>query len=265
MKKSADALRKNLRTRLHLLGCALFRRYIYNDILKMVLEHGLQYRDVVGNIEPLQFARYVLGSKEGWHPSGLDFQGALGSAADFTPSDEPDFYNSEPSVGRFLGDIVYTTRPNTIVELGCFVGWTSAHLAYALKANESAGQIYCVDCSQHYLDVAHANLSRLGLAESITMIQGGSLDDSVLSRLPQQIDVLFIDTSHTYPDTLHEIFAYAPRLTPGGYMVLHDSLSWPGVRRSLIEVGPKFHILTFATEQGNGISVLLSPQAPLRA
>jgi predicted O-methyltransferase YrrM len=78
----------------------------------------------------------------------------------------------------------------------------------------------------------------------------------VLAALPPQADLIFLDTSHAYPDTLEEVLAYAPRLAPGGCLVMHDSISIAGVRRSLEELPDRFRRLTFATERGNGVTVL---------
>jgi predicted O-methyltransferase YrrM len=159
-------------------------------------------------------------------------------------------------VGGFLGQLVFYKKPAVVVELGCFVGWTSAHLAMAIHAN-ATGKLYCVDCEQNYLDVTLANLKRLGLDKAAALLLGTSMDTKVVSALPNKIDVLFIDTSHRYPDTLDEILFYAPRMAEGGYMVLHDSVSWAGVRRSIAEVAGRFRVLTFVTEKGNGVSVLV--------
>ncbi len=263
MKVSTAHIKTNLATRLQLLKSALFRRHIYAAITNIAREHGLgyrgEYRDIVGNIQPLQFVRHIANRAPHDPKTQLDFPMELASAADFTPEGEPEFYNSEPTVSRFLAELVFAISPRCVVELGCFVGWTSAHLAYALSANDAAGRLYCVDASQKYLDVTVANLERIGLRDAATMVLGTSLDSKVLSSLPKNIDVLFIDTSHRYPDTLNEIKEYARRMAPGGYIVLHDSISWPGVRRSLVELSPSFQTLTFATESGNGVSVLFVP------
>lgn len=256
-------MRLNLQPRLRLLNNALFRRYVWSDILAMVYEHGIEYHDVVADIEPLEFARYVFGKEQAAEKTVPPFEKQLGNAKDFTPVGAPEYYNSEPSVARFLGQLVYYRKPASVVELGCFVGWTSAHLALALKANGQSGSLYCVDANQVHLDTAMINLKRLGLDPKATFVQGCSLDETVLSKLPREIDVLFIDTTHQYPDTLHEITAYTPLMTAEGCIVLHDSLCWPGVRRSLIELAGQFRVLTFATEKGNGVTVLLNGKQPI--
>lgn len=255
--KTVRLVKDNIQARLRLLNNAFFRRYIWSDIIAMSQEYGIQYRDVIGNVEPLEFARYVLGNNHAPEDSPPLFEQQLGSAKEFTPEGVPDYFNSEPKVGRFLGQLVYYRKPASVVELGCFVGWASAHLALALKANNPSGRLFCVDPNPDHLAAAAANLKRLGLDQTTNFLKGFSTDRSLLSRLPDKIDVVFLDTSHEYPETFNEIQTYAPRMAAGGCIVLHDSLRWPGVRRSLMELAGQFSTFTFATEQGNGVTVLL--------
>jgi predicted O-methyltransferase YrrM len=109
---------------------------------------------------------------------------------------------------------------------------------------------------QDYLDKTVANLRRHSLDTLVVPIRGMSLDSAVLAAVPLKVDLVFLDTSHAYPDTLQEILAYTPRLAPDGVLVMHDSISIAGVRRSLEELPDRFHRLTFATERGNGVTVL---------
>jgi predicted O-methyltransferase YrrM len=245
-------LRQNLSPRFRLLRTALFRRFIYADIVAMAREYGLDYKDLCAGMEPFGFVRPMISA--GALPP--DFATLIESADKFTPSGAPTLFNSEPSVGRFLGQLAFHKRAKTVVELGCFVGWASAHMALALKAAGAGGHLYCVDCIQKYLDVTLANLKRHGLDGLVTTVRGRSLDPEVLAATPPAIDIIFLDTAHAYPDTRDEILAYAPRLSPGGLLVLHDSVSASGVRRSIGEVAGRFNVLTFATEQSNGVTVL---------
>jgi predicted O-methyltransferase YrrM len=235
---------------------ALSQRYIWSDISTMAREH-CAYNDVAGNVDPLSFARAVFGTNEPIIPASPDFSKKLGSPSSFTPPGAPEFFTSEPSVGRFLSQLVFYRKPDVVVELGCFVGWASAHLAMALQAN-GYGKLYCVDCDQKNLDATVTNLKRLGLDGMTNTLLGKSTQPDVLAGLPNKIDILFIDTSHTYRDTLDEILSYSSRIGEAGSMVLHDSISFPGVRRAIREMSGKFRILTFATESGNGVSVLLN-------
>lgn len=247
-----SSLKDNLAPRLRLIRNALSRRFVYEDVLAMAREYGMDYGDVCANTEPFGFVRPMLSA--GAHPP--DFAALIEPAGKFTPPGAPALFNSEASVGRFLGQLAFFKGARTVVELGCFVGWASAHLALGIKATGRGGRLYCLDTMQEYLDVALANLGRHGLGDLVTPIRGRSLDAAVLAAMPPSIDLIFLDTSHAYPDTRDEIVAYAPRLAPGGVIVLHDSVSASGVRRSVGEVADRFNVLTFATEQGNGVTVL---------
>lgn len=245
-------VRNNLAPRLRLLRNALFRRFVYADVLAMAREYGMDYGDVRAGEEPFGFVLPLLAART----NPPDFAALIEPAERFTPPGAPAIFNSEASVGRFLGQLAFFKGAKTVVELGCFVGWASAHLALAVKAAGHGGRVYCLDYMQEYLDVTLANLKRHGLGDLVTTVRGRSLDAAVLSAMPPSIDLIFLDTSHAYPDTRDEILAYAPRLSPGGFLVLHDSVSASGVRRSVAEVADRFNVLTFATEQGNGVTVL---------
>jgi predicted O-methyltransferase YrrM len=245
-------IRDNIAPRLRLVRTALFERFIYADLVRQAEDYGLTYRDLGADLEPFEFVRRLVNGSTQAPP---DFGALLEPAATFTRPGDPSVFNSEPGVGRFLGQLAFYLRPRTVVELGCFVGWSSAHLALALKAG-GGGRLYCVDYMQAYLDTTMANLGRHGLSGLATPVRGMSMDAAVLASLPEKIDLVFIDTSHSYPATRDEILAYERRLAPGGYIALHDSVSASGVRRSVRELADRFHVMTFATEQSNGVTVL---------
>lgn len=242
-------IRHNVIPRLRLLRTALTRRFIYHDLINFAREYGMNYIDLRADTEPIGFARELLGIDA----PIPDFERQIKSVESFTPHDAPAIFNSEPSVARFLGQLVFFSRATTVIELGCFVGWTTAHMALVLSGQ--GGRLHAVDASNEYLDVMMENLKRHGLDNCVTPVHGFSTDKHVLDALPSMADVIFLDTSHAYPATLHEIELYTPRLKAGGYFVLHDSTSAPGVRKSLAEVHG-FRVMTFATEFSNGVTVL---------
>jgi predicted O-methyltransferase YrrM len=251
----------NLIARLRLLRIALTRRFIYPDLVALAREYGMAYEDVPGDLEPFGFVENILGPRAAL-PAAPDFASLIEPAERFTPANAPGGFNSEACVGRFLGQLVFRQEAKVVVELGCFVGWTTAHMALALRFLGGERRLYALDYMPEYLEVMQANLRRHeGLDRLVTPLRGMSLDPAVLAALPGAIDVLFIDTSHSYPDTRDEILAYAPRLAPNGVIGLHDSTSAPGVRRSIQELADRFHVLTFATERSNGLTVL-RPRRP---
>lgn len=218
----------------------------------MAKAYGIHYDDVVADVHPLEFARFILPASS--HAAVPDWSFLDADLANFTPAEFPAGFNSEPSVARFLGELAVYQPAKTVIELGCFVGWTTAHMAQALK-HGGGGSIYAVDPSKKYLETMLANLKRHSLESLVRPLQGLSEDPQVLEQVPQRADIIFIDTGHNYPQTLREVDLYAPRLSQRGLIVLHDSMSAPGVRNSLLEV-KGFRKMTFGTERSNGLTVL---------
>lgn len=85
MTNYVQLLKNNLKPRLRLLRNALSRRYVWSDIAAMALENGIQYRDVVASVEPLEFARHILGQTNLLENPPPPFSTVLGSVRDFTP------------------------------------------------------------------------------------------------------------------------------------------------------------------------------------
>lgn len=244
------SLLDNLRPRLRLLRAALTQRYIWTDLTRMVKEHGYELREIRANVHPLQFVR-ALSPTSAPPPAFPD----LGSPQNFVLGDSH-AWNSEPTVSSFLREVAFHLQPAHIVELGCFVGWTSAHLAQGLRASASGGLLWCLDSNRKFLDAARANLEAHGLSGQVRFVEGFSTDQAALQTLPTAIDLIFVDTSHDYACTVAEIEIFARRLAPGGLIVLHDSISQNGVRRAILENWNRFDTLTFATEFGNGLTIL---------
>lgn len=48
-----------------------------------------------------------------------------------------------------------------------------------------------------------------------------------------QFDIIFIDTSHTYDQTLAELRKFAPNLKKNGAILLHDTISYPPVSQAI--------------------------------
>jgi predicted O-methyltransferase YrrM len=209
--------------------------------------------DIRANANPLTFVEALVGNKI----PIPNFAETLGMTNNFERLGTPK-WSSESSVSEFLGELVFRLHARTVVELGCFIGWTSAHLALGLREAGMKGKLWCVDSEARFLEDARANLARLELDQLVTFLCGQSTDEALLANLPSVIDVVFIDTGHSYETTRKEIVTYAQRLNPGGCIILHDSIGFPGVRRAVAEVWDQFHSLTFATERSNGVTVLWS-------
>jgi predicted O-methyltransferase YrrM len=109
----------------------------------------------------------------------------------------------------YLHDVA-ATGDATVIDLGVRSGFSTAAFLAAVEVN--GGHVYSVDTSP--VRVPWANHPQW------TFIQGDDL--WVADQLPDDVDVVFIDTSHTYRQTSAELEMYVPKVKAGGVVLLHD-------------------------------------------
>lgn len=117
------------------------------------------------------------------------------------------------------------TRPR-ILELGSRKG--NSTLAFLAAAGISGGHVWSGDITDVTKDPQGMGPWRN--AKRWTFVCGSDMDPEVQTWFPDEVDLLFLDTSHEYGHTLAELHAYMPRLAPGGIALFHDThlMSWPG-------------------------------------
>lgn len=106
-------------------------------------------------------------------------------------------------------------KPKTILELGCRTGNTALPLLYA--AHQYGGHVYSVDI-ETWPEIKNFLVDVKELSDSWTFIES----DDLKLEWNQPISFLYIDTSHTYEQTLKELQKYEPFLQSGGIITLHD-------------------------------------------
>jgi SAM-dependent methyltransferase len=104
-------------------------------------------------------------------------------------------------------------RGSRVIELGVRTGNSTA--AFLAAAEAVGGHVWSVD--RHWPSVPEW-WSR---STRWTCVVGDDLE--VADRLPSDVDVIFLDTSHEYDVTRRELSAYLPKVRPGGVMLCHDT------------------------------------------
>lgn len=99
-----------------------------------------------------------------------------------------------------------------VVELGVRTGVSTIAWLHGLE--HTGGHLWSVDISEP---------PEIPGAARWTFLQGDDRDPSIIAALPADVDIVFIDTSHTYAHTLQELALYTPRVRKGGRIVLHDT------------------------------------------
>lgn len=110
-----------------------------------------------------------------------------------------------------LVELVEETDAAHVIELGVRGGVSTIAWLYGLSL--TGGPLTSIDVSP---------APELGFHAHWRFIQGDDLDPDVLARL-DQADIVFIDTTHEYAQTLSELLSYRRLVRSGGYIVLHDT------------------------------------------
>jgi predicted O-methyltransferase YrrM len=100
-----------------------------------------------------------------------------------------------------------------VIELGVRGGDSTA--AFLAAAEEQGGEVWSVDIADPRVPADWRDLPFWYLTV------GDDLD--VADQLPDNVDIVFIDTSHTYEQTKQELELYVGKVKPGGLIVLHDT------------------------------------------
>lgn len=129
---------------------------------------------------------------------------------------------------RLYAMVVYLNAQR-VVELGTRTGESTVALLEGVR--ETGGHLWSID-----LDVcrtAKEMIRSYGYSDSWTFLRGDSADPNV-ARFTALLDLVFVDTSHTYEQTMKEINLWFPQVNPrAGAMLFHDVESRPEVRKAI--------------------------------
>ncbi len=246
-----------LRRRLRIMRAALTFRWprVCSELRGLVAPEGQEIGDILGDINPVDFLRSMQPLVNPAHLDAIEATWRQMETRDFGNGVDSPEVCAEPEVARFVGCLALAAGAANVIEVGSYVGFTACHIAAALRLL-GCGRLYCVDVDQGMLTRTRRNAEALQLDDLVTTVHGESLSEEVLAKLPTA-GVIFIDSAHYLETTRDEIEAYSEKLATPGFLVLHDSIRWPGVRQPVAECSlPK---MTFATSRGAGLTVIQRP------
>lgn len=111
-------------------------------------------------------------------------------------------------------------KAKRIVELGCYIGHSTRALLKA--AIENNGHMHSIELNANSLSLVGEAMKSAGVDMSFwTAVSGDDLE--VAKQWVIHMDLLFIDTSHTYENTVKELEAYSKFVVPQGIIIMHDT------------------------------------------
>ena len=122
--------------------------------------------------------------------------------------------------GRLLAALVAMHRPQVVLEIGTFTGYSALSMAETLPAG---GRIITCDISEEHLAIARRHIAASPYAEVIEIRSGPALE--TIATLPGPFDLVFIDADKTSYSAYFE--ATLAKLAPDG-VILVDNVLWSG-------------------------------------
>jgi cephalosporin hydroxylase len=125
-----------------------------------------------------------------------------------------------------LQEIIWSTRPEVVIETGIARGGSLVFYASMLRLLGSGRKVIGIDN-----DLRAHNRRRLlehPLADDLELVDGSSPDLAVVERVEQLVAgrraMLVLDSNHTHAHVLAELLAYTPMVSPGCYCVVFDTI-----------------------------------------
>jgi caffeoyl-CoA O-methyltransferase len=122
--------------------------------------------------------------------------------------------------GRFLEALVWTARPQLVLELGTYSGYSALAMAAALPPG---GRIVTCEVSDEHADFAQRHIDASPYADRIDLRRGPALD--TVATLDGPFDLVFIDADK--PNYVNYYDAVLPKLAERG-LIAADNTLWSG-------------------------------------
>lgn len=151
---------------------------------------------------------------------------------------------------KFYKHIVDEAKDDELfVEIGSFLGQSTAALAYFIKHSDKRINLHAVDLFElsEFSDEPHFkvieehggdflaafknNIKEAGVDEYVKVVKMSSIQASRL-YLDRSVSFLMIDASHKYEDVVDDIRAWYPKIKMGG-IISGDDYDWPEVRKAV--------------------------------
>lgn len=122
--------------------------------------------------------------------------------------------------GRLLAMLSKLIRPNQILEIGTYTGYSALCLAEGLAPN---GKLVTIDVNPELEHVIHEHIQLANMQNQIQFIVGDAYQ--IIRTLPQNFDLVFIDADKQNYAKYYDLVV--EKLNVGG-VILADNVLWSG-------------------------------------
>ena len=126
-----------------------------------------------------------------------------------------------------MQELIWRIRPEVVVETGVAHGGSLIFHASMLEL--LGGDRIVVGVDLEVRPHNRAEIERHPLARRLHLVEGSSIDESVVARVrgligPRRPTLVVLDSNHTHDHVLRELELYSPLVAQGSYIVVCDTL-----------------------------------------
>lgn len=122
--------------------------------------------------------------------------------------------------GRVLSMLSKMIRPNRILEIGTYTGYSAICLAEGLTEN---GRLHTIDKNEEREDFVQGFIDKAGFKDKISQHIGNALE--IIPNLKEEWDIVFIDADKENYINYYKLVI--PKLKSGAYIIA-DNVLWSG-------------------------------------
>ncbi len=122
--------------------------------------------------------------------------------------------------GRILSMFSRMIRPNVVLEIGTYLGYSALCFAEGLA---DGGKVITLDVNEETNNVARSFVERTDYAKSIEFHLGNAVE--IIPTLPETFDLVFIDADKTNYSNYYDLVL--DKVHPGGFIIA-DNVLWSG-------------------------------------
>lgn len=122
--------------------------------------------------------------------------------------------------GRVLAMLSHMIRPNVVLEIGTYLGYSTLCLAEGLA---DGGKVITLDIQEDTNAVARSYVGKTAYDERIVFLLGNAVD--IIPTLSETLDLVFIDADKPNYSNYYDLVI--DRLRSGGFIIA-DNVLWSG-------------------------------------
>ncbi len=141
--------------------------------------------------------------------------------------------NIGPDQGKLLALLVKLMKPENVLEVGSYYGYSAVWMARALRHPEGAQRpsgstpiLHCVEVSEPQCKILADHMKLAGVDDLVEVHQGSGID--VMNKFineSKKFEIVFVDADKTNYSNYLDL---AARLIPSGGLLLVDNCLWNG-------------------------------------